>query len=235
MRRMPDARLVVENVVAEAAVRVGAPPVDEMLNPPLLKERRGRDVGVVGIVAGHELSVRAHAVPGVREPLPVGAGLGAVLGDREAGELASIGAHFGHPLDCRNRQHGRRVRGARIGDEGVASSSRGRAAFGDAFVVPVVAAIVGIQLPVVSRRVVAAVAIERAVEVVQLGRSRVRHAVDVGIDRAAIDVGVDGDRDRRILRVRRRSVKKEHAERRREVRAGDAAARANIGFHTQNE
>ena len=88
MRGVPDARLVVEDVVAQPAVGVGAPAADEMLDPSLLKERRRRDVGVVRVVAGDELAVRAHAVAGVGVPLPVGSGLRAVFRDREAGELA---------------------------------------------------------------------------------------------------------------------------------------------------
>ena len=52
--------------------------------------------------------------------------------------------------------------------------------------VPVVAAIVGVGLPVVARRVVAAIAVKRAVQVVQLSGRRVCHAVDVGIDGTAV-------------------------------------------------
>ena len=57
---------------------------------------------------------------------------------------------------------------------------------GDALVVPVVAAVVGVQLPVVARGVVAAVAVERAVQVVQLRCGCVGNAVNVRIDRMAI-------------------------------------------------
>src|ERR1700716_1472827 len=67
VRRVPEARLVVGNVGTETAVRVRAPPADEMLYPSLLKERIGRHVGVVRIVAGNILAVCPYAVPGIRE------------------------------------------------------------------------------------------------------------------------------------------------------------------------
>jgi hypothetical protein len=41
--------------------------------------------------------------------------------------------------------------------------------------------VVGVHLPVVPRRVVAAIAVERAVQVVQLRSGGVRHAIDVGL------------------------------------------------------
>ncbi len=197
---MPDARLVVEDVVAEAAGRVGAPPPDQVLDPRLLKRRARRDVGVVGIVAGHELAVRAHAVAGIGEPLPVAAGLRAVLRDRKAGELVAIRRNLGDPFDGRDGQHRGGAGGARVGDEGVAALAGRGAAVGDALVVPVVAAVVRVQLPVVARRVVAAVAIQRHVEVGELRGGGVGDAVDVGIDGAPAGAGIDGDRHRRILR-----------------------------------
>ncbi len=225
MRGVPDARLVVEDVVAQAAVRVRAPATDQVLDPALLQERCRGDVGVVRIVAGHELTVGADAVTGIGKPLPVGPGLRAVLGDREAGELGPIGADLGDPFDHRHRQHGLGIGRPRVGDEGIAALAGRRARLGDALVVPVVAAVVGVQLPVVARGVVAAVAIERAVEVVQLGGARVRHAVDVGIDRTAVDVGVDRNGDRRILRGCRRAVEEQHTQRE------DSGVRAEIeGF-----
>ncbi len=162
MRRMPDARLVVENVVAQPAIGVGAPSSDEVLNPSLLEERCRRDVGVVGIVAGHELTVGADAIACVGEPLPVGSSLRAILGDRKAGKLAAIRADLRHPLDGRYRQHRLRIGRPRVGDESVAAFTRSRAALGDALVVPIVAAVVGVQLPVVASGVVPAVAVERA-------------------------------------------------------------------------
>src|SRR5258705_3070268 len=68
---------------------------------------------------------------------------------------------------------------------------------------PVVAAVVGVQLPVVARGVVAAVSVQRRVQIRQLRRGGMRHAVHIGIDRMASRSGVDGDRDRPALRVGR--------------------------------
>ena len=61
------------------------------------------------------------AVAGVGEPLPVAAGLRAVLGDREAGEFAAVGAELRDPADHRDREH--RLRAGRLagGDERVAA------------------------------------------------------------------------------------------------------------------
>ena len=199
MSRVPDARLVVENVVAQAAGRVRAPAGDQMLHPALLKDRVRRHVGVVRIVARDELTVGPDAVARIGEPLPVVAALRAVLGDREPGELGSARTDLGDPLDRGNRQHRPGIRRARIGDERVAALPGRRAAVGDALVVPIVAAIVRVELPVVPRGVVSAMTVQRRVQVVQLRRRRVRHAVDVGVDRTAIGGGIDGDGDRRVL------------------------------------
>ena len=189
-------RLVVEDVVAQPAGGVGAPAADEVLDPSLLEGDRRRDVGVVGIVAGDVLPVGADAVAGVGVPLPVVAGLGAVLGDREAGELAAVGSQPGHPVDGRDGHRRLRARGTCAGDEGVAHLARSRARRRHALVVPVVAAVVGVQLPVRPGGVVPAVTVERHVQVAQLGARRVRDAVNVGIDRMPRRGGIDGHGDR---------------------------------------
>ena len=61
------------------------------------------------------------------------------------------------------------------------------------------AAVVGVLLPVVSRRVVAAVAMQRRVQVLQLRGRRVRHAVDRRVDGVAICGDVNGHRHRTVL------------------------------------
>src|SRR5258708_34871842 len=99
MCALPDTRLVVEDVVAQAAVRVRAPATHQVLHPSLLTERRRGHVGVVRIVAGDVLAVGPHAVTRIGEPLPVVAGLRAVLGARKAGEPASIRPARGAPDD----------------------------------------------------------------------------------------------------------------------------------------
>ncbi len=199
MGRVPQAGLVVENVVPQPAVRVRVPPVDQVLDPALLECGRRPYVGVVRIVAGDELAIRPHAIARIGEPLPVVAGLRAVLGNRETGELAAIGADPGHPVDRGHRQH--RLGAGRfcVRDERVAAFAGCRAPIGDALVVPVVAAVVGVQLPVVARGVVSTLPVERGVEVVQLGGCRVGNAVDVGVDRTAVRVDVDIDRGSRVL------------------------------------
>ena len=52
VRRVPDARLVVEDVVAQAPVRSCAPLGREVLHPSLLERRVNRHVGLVRVVAG---------------------------------------------------------------------------------------------------------------------------------------------------------------------------------------
>ena len=80
-----------------------------------------------------------------------------------------------------------------LAEERVAALAGDGAAVADALEVPVVAAVVGVQLPVVARGVVAAVAVERAVQVVQGGGGGMSDAVDIGIDRVAVDLRVDAD------------------------------------------
>ena len=103
------------------------------------------------------------AIAGVGEPLPVVSGLRAVFGDGEAGELVAVAAEFRDPADHRESQHGLGVCRFRIEDESVAAFAGDGARVADAFEVPVVSAVVGIQLPVVATGVVAAVAVERTV------------------------------------------------------------------------
>ena len=54
VRRVPDARLVVEDVVAQAAVRVRAPAADQCCTQPCWNVDVRRHVGVVRIVAGDD-------------------------------------------------------------------------------------------------------------------------------------------------------------------------------------
>ncbi len=93
---------------------------------------------------------------------------------------------------------------AAVDDEVVAALPGRCARFRDALEIPIRAAVVGIQLPVVARRVVPAVAVQRRVQVLQLGGRRVRHAVDSGADGVPIGGGVNRDRNRGVLCVENR-------------------------------
>ncbi len=88
VRRVPDARLVVVEVVAHAAAVGRAPARHQVLGPFPHVLRVHRDVRVVRVVARHERAVRPHAVARVREPLPVAVLLRPVLRGGEARELA---------------------------------------------------------------------------------------------------------------------------------------------------
>ena len=103
------------------------------------------------------------------ESLPV---CGAVFGDREARELARFAPSLATQPIIGIGEHRLRARGLRVRDERVAALARRGAGVADALEVPVAAAVVGVQLPVVAARVVAAVAVERAVQVAQLRRGR---------------------------------------------------------------
>lgn len=67
------------------------------------------------------------------------------------------------------------------------------AAAGDALVIPVVGAVVRVQLPVVARGGVAAPAIERRIQFVELARRGERDAVDERIDCVTVAGGVNGN------------------------------------------
>src|SRR5688572_1403189 len=76
MRGVPDAGLVVENVITRCAAGRRPPAVDDSLNPLLLKRGIVTDVGIVGIVVQDGL-VRGSqdSIAGIRKPLGIIAGL----------------------------------------------------------------------------------------------------------------------------------------------------------------
>src|SRR6185369_14305471 len=112
---------------------------------------------------------------------------------REAGELAAIRAELRYPVKHRHREHRLGATGTTGRDEGVAQFAGGRTVLGDAFKIPVEAAIGRIELPVVAGTGVAAVAIERRVEVVQLRAAGVGDAIDIRADRMPVRIGIDID------------------------------------------
>src|SRR5262249_8390612 len=109
------------------------------------------------------------------------------------------GANLGDVLDDRNGDHRFGAGGAAVRDEIVAALAGGGARVADALEVPVLAAIVGVLLPVVTRCVVAAVAMEWCVQVLQLRGRGVRDPVDSLADGVAIGRGINGDGHRSLL------------------------------------
>src|SRR5512138_3508013 len=95
MRLVPDAVLVVEQVILKAAARCRTERADEVLHPALLQRHAVRRIGVVRIVP-RDLRVGPllDAVARSGIPLPVAAGLRAVLRDRIARELAAAAAEL---------------------------------------------------------------------------------------------------------------------------------------------
>src|SRR6185369_306662 len=104
--------------------------------------------------------------------------LRAVLSDGEAAELAATGAELWGPAKHRDRQHRLGTGGASLADEGVAPLARGGARFRQALEVPVEAAVAGVELPIVAGGGIAALAVEGAVEVGELGLGGEGDAVD---------------------------------------------------------
>src|ERR1700680_2013750 len=98
MRGMPDAVLVIEDVILLPAVARQAPRAHDVLDPALLVQRTILHIGVIRIVPADRLvGGLQNSVSSVGEPLRVVAGLRAVLGLRETGQLGAAGAQLGHP------------------------------------------------------------------------------------------------------------------------------------------
>src|SRR5215469_15455239 len=164
MSRKPDARFVVQDVIAQSARR-GLPPLaDNMLNPARLVRRIGRKVSIVRIVAGHILAAGQDSGPCIWKPLIV-TRLGAVLSDRETGKLCAIWPEFRNPADHGNGDQ--RLSAAALAGryEGVAALSRCGARVPDAFEIPVLVLVIRIDLPVIAARVVAAISIAGEVQI----------------------------------------------------------------------
>ena len=132
--------------------------------------------------------------------MPVVAGLRSVLSDRKTGKFAAVDTELGNPIDRRKCDHRLGIPRLRIRNESVAALAGNSAWLGNALEKPVVGPVVGVQLPVVAARVIAAVAVEWAVQIVQLRRRRVRYSIDIRADGAPVGVGVDIDCHGGILR-----------------------------------
>ena len=203
VRALPDAVFVVEDVELQAVACREAPLRHEVLHPRFLRYRAGRHARIVGIVAADVLAAAENAVTGIRKPLPIGILLRAIFRLREACELAAPVADLRDPVEHRDRDHRLRIARTTDRDEAVAEFAGRRTVLADAFEVPVVCVVGRIQLPVVARTRVAAVAIERRVEIVQGGGVAAiawgRDAIDVGTDRMLACVGIDVDGDRCVV------------------------------------
>src|SRR5439155_12740997 len=98
------------------------------------------------------------------------------------GEFGAIRPELRDPVHHWNREHGLGTGGLARRDERVSTFAGDGTRVADRFEVPVGTAVVGVQLPVIPARVVAAVAIDRTVQVRQRGGIAVCHAVDEWAD-----------------------------------------------------
>ena len=192
VRGMPDARLVIEMVIAQAAVHRRAPAGGEMVEPALLERGSGGDVRVRRIVGEDERSVQTHAVAAVW-PEGFRGLLRTILRQRITPEPLTVRTEPRNPVEHRNGEARLRAAVARVLDEAVAMLARRRAVVGDAEEVIIVGAIVGVGLPVVARGVVAALPIERRVQLLERVRGGEGHAVNARVDGATVRRHIDAD------------------------------------------
>ena len=188
----------------ESAARGRAEALDEVGDPRGLKCRAVQHVRVERIVADHRLP-SPHAVARLGKPLPVAIVLRAVDAAVEAGELRPVRAELRDVLDHGDRDHRYGVAGLAAENEVVASLPWRRARLRNALEVPIRATVVGVQLPVVARRVVATVPMQRRVQVLQLRGRRVCHAIYRGIDRTTVGADIHRHRNSRVLCVQNRN------------------------------
>src|SRR5881296_2072495 len=143
MRRMPDAVLVVENVITRRQVRGRAPMIDDRLHPLLLKVRVVSGIGIVRIIVRDRLiSGFQYPVAGIGKPLPVIAGLRAVFGLGERRKFAAIRPELSHPVEHGNRDHWPGSAGLRCRNERVPPFTSEAARVWNAFEIPVLSAVV---------------------------------------------------------------------------------------------
>src|SRR5262249_33328968 len=123
-----------------------------------------------------------NSVSRIGKPLGVVPGLRAVLSLRKACELAPIRAQLRNPIEHRYGNHGASTAGLRRRDEGVAPLARYTARISDTFEIPILSAVIGVELPVIAAAVVAAITVQWHVKVVELGGCAVCDSVNPGVD-----------------------------------------------------
>src|ERR1700680_2727771 len=122
MRGVPEAGLVIEDVILLPAVPRQSPGAHDVLDPTLLIQRAVLHIGVVGIVTADRLiGGFQNSVSGVGEPLSVVAGLRAVFGLRETGQLGAAGAQLRYPSNHGDGDHGLRAARPAVGYERVSA------------------------------------------------------------------------------------------------------------------
>ena len=82
---------------------------------------------------------------------------------------------------------------------GNAAFASDTAAITNALIVPVVGAVISVELPVITRSIVAALPVHRTVQILKLGRARVSDAINERADRMTICSGINVDGDGSIL------------------------------------
>src|ERR1022692_3864378 len=128
---LPEAVLVVHEVVADAAVGGQSPTIRQVLDEGLLESGVGGEVSVGRVVGGDRPesmrdAVGADAVAEVK-PGRIGSvvsGLRTVFGDGIAGEIAAARSEFGCPADHGDGQHGLRAAVLAVGHEAVRAVRR---------------------------------------------------------------------------------------------------------------
>src|SRR5262249_31039873 len=183
--------LIAERVVLDAAALRIAERADEMRNPGLFDGRRVGRVGVVGVVARDVGAVGVDAVAPVGVER-IGGLLWAVFVDGKAAEVAAVGTGLGGQVEEVEGDTRLGAAGLGVVDPGVDALAVARAG-GNALEVPVVGVIGGVLNEAVGVGGIAAVTIERQMEIAELHRGGESAAVDIGVD--GLDVGrrVDGD------------------------------------------
>jgi hypothetical protein len=223
---VPQRRLVAQLVDADPTVRRVAVARDEVPHPrgtvggrerdARLRGRAGRDGGAAGGEPGTAAPPHPRRLPRVEVLLQ------RVLGGREpARERVRERPVLRDPADQRHLQHGRAAGGPVAGDHGPVRAVRGRVgaarrarrdAVGDVLVVPVAAAVLRRDAPVVALLVVAAPAVGGQLQLGDERRGRGVHPVDRGADRVPAGDGVDGQRRARHRRGGDAEEQAEHEE-----------------------
>src|ERR1051326_6675692 len=151
---MPEGMLVVHHIVFEPPVGGEPPGIDDMLYPALLNRNAIGCTGIIRVVAGdiRVTGCRADPVACVRV-IRVVRGLRTVLRDRERPQTGTVRAELPDIPDHRDgdQRFSADVSGARRSDKVIPARSGSRTGIAVALEVPVTAAVVGVELPVIPR------------------------------------------------------------------------------------